>query len=57
MEKMKANNDFKKQKSVASFFQKRKMETKEGIKKISCKEEMYETKYFYNVYIKLILSQ
>ena len=48
MEKMKANKDSKKQKSVASFFQKGKMETKEGIKKISFK--MYETKYFYNVY-------
>ena len=57
MEKIKANNDLKKQKSVASFFQKRKMETKEGIKKISFKEEMYETKYSYYVYIKLILSQ
>ena len=50
MEKMKANKDLKKQKSVAWFFQKGKMETKEGIKKISFKQEMYETKYFYNVY-------
>ena len=47
MEKMKANKD---RKVLLGFFQKGKMETKEGIKKIPFKQEMYETKYFYNVY-------